>query len=308
MSEQTTMTVEDNKKPKLCSVTETTIKEMSEKYLSLTIKGIDDQEGALAVSEARKKCVKARGQVSRWHEAEKDYWLVGGRQVDAIKNKRTEDITLIENHLKDEEKRISDERDAIVRRKDDVRENARKILVNDAGGIPPILQKSMMPNFIRVAEESSFLEWLESVRAMNLTIKQQEEAKAEQDRLAKVEADRVKKEKEASDLKAQQDSEKLASDNKRIAYELVETKRKLDAQAVEQKKIQDDLAAKQKAIDDIYSPRDRAASTGGYSTDEPVGSSIEVNISKIGQYSSVPVNVAAIEEGWQLSAGAFLEK
>lgn len=233
------------------SVTEETVKPLAEKYLKLTINGIEDKAGHEIVKAAQIECRDARNIVENERVAAKAEYLEAGRKVDSRAKTIQALIKPVEDHLLGELKRIKDAELAIVTKQLDDQQKIREQLIDDIGGIPAIISASMQANFVRVAEEAQFVDWLANLKRSN-----EMAAKAEKDRLAaealqKAENERLAAEKAAADKKEAEERESQRIANKKLADELAEQKKKLDDQEAAQKAAQDKIDAENKRLADL---------------------------------------------------------
>lgn len=252
--------VADDSSTVLIKYTETTISESIKKALDITLKGveiqkdgtiivrdsqalIDDSEGLAKVVDMRKKVVKTRtGMEAEQKKLKEDAWAECKR-LDAERNMLLGIIVPVESRLKGLEKAVETELEAAVTRRLDAREKARRTQIECVGGIPELLAKTMAPNFIRVAEDPQFSDWLVSVQSMNEQNRIAEEARKAKEEADRLEAKRLADEKAERDRLQAIEDERVRVENKRIADELAQKQRELDQQAADQKAAQDKIDA-----------------------------------------------------------------
>jgi hypothetical protein len=194
------------------------------------------------IKEARELRLKIRDNrtkgVERWHKTNKEFYLAGGRFVDAIKNKevaeniRMEDaLQQIENHFENLEKlRIAElqkEREALL-----APYNVENAAALNLGTMPD----DIWDGFI-IGQQVRFHQKQEEARIA----REAESARIEAER---VERERVRVENERLRAEAQQKERELAAERARVA---AEKKAADDALAAERKKAADALAAQQEA-------------------------------------------------------------
>lgn len=268
----TEMAVAESASTVLIKFTETTVTEAIKKAVDVTLKGviiaadgtikvvdsnalIDDAEGLAKVTEMRKKVVKTRTAMeSEQKKLKEDAWAECKR-LDAERNTLLSIIAPVESRLKGLEKCVEDELAAAVERRLSVRENARRLQIDSVGGIPELIAKTLAPNFIRVAEDPQFSDWLMSVQSMNEQIKLAEKARKEKEEADRIEAKRLADEKAERDRLQAIEDEKVRAENKRVADELAEKQRQLDQQAADQKAAQEKIDAENSRLAKVEADR-----------------------------------------------------
>jgi len=84
------------------SITDEAIAEMRKKYLPIKCTGLEDKEGYDAAKDAKKEIVKVRTTIEKERKRLKEFFLEGGRQVDAPAKKIFNAIAPVEQHLQDQ--------------------------------------------------------------------------------------------------------------------------------------------------------------------------------------------------------------
>ena len=107
------MTPEPAAVPAKFSPSDAAIAKLSERYMPLTIAGIDDTEGFREVHSARMVCKNHRVDIEKTRKALKEDALKFGRIVDGEAKRLTALLEPIETHLETEEKRVADEKERI---------------------------------------------------------------------------------------------------------------------------------------------------------------------------------------------------
>lgn len=268
------------------TTSDTKIKGLQDRYKDLTVKGVQykdgktiitdaaamlaDAEGLSNVIEARKDAVKHRTRCEAEHKHQKEYFWNEGLKIDAWKNGHTAKILEVENRLKAIEKAVADEEAAIIQRKYDATEKARKIRLDAIGGIPHAIFMTMQANYLKVATDEAFESFLAGCDLTNRQAAELENARKEKEAADKIAAKRLADEKTAQDLKDAEarKAQQKADDDARVALkkqadEQVAKQAELDKQAADQKAAQDAIdtgiqkladekaAAEQKRLDDM---------------------------------------------------------
>lgn len=232
----------------LISVTEDTIAKMALEYGSLTINGVDDKKGFLAVDTARKACVKARGVINTEHKELKEDALRVCQALDAAKRNLTAKIEAIEGRLKDEIDAVEKERERIEQAKQDEIYRTRLDRWNEAGG-------GMTDRAYLLSHNPETFDIL----IENVTTKTQQRKEAEAKAAAEeAEQKRIQAEQaEANRIEA----ERLKAEREELARQKAEQ----DAETARLKKIEDDRIAADRAElkrqqDELQAEKDRLAS------------------------------------------------
>lgn len=212
-----------------------------------------DAEGLAKVKEAAKDAQKHRTKCAEEHKKLKEDSRKEGLRIDEWKNTNTALIIAVEDRFKAMEKAVEDELAAIVERSYDKVQADREKRIEAVGGIPQIIKSTLAPNFVRVAMEPQFLDWLGGIERMNIAF-----AESERNRLAKEESDRIEA-KRVADEKAEADrlqkikDDEFRAEQKQISEDQEKRQKELDDQAAfiaKEKAKQDQVAADQKAAQD----------------------------------------------------------
>jgi len=247
------------------NVNEAEIAKMSDIYMNLTIKGLDDQEGFEAVHAGRMVMVKYRTAVDklRKHSNKDAQEFIKNNNANA--GKLLGLMEPIETHLKNEEGKITAELERIKAEK----EAAEKIIIQKR--VDALLAFNVVMPFFDVAmmTDEEYEVKLDAGRAELERVKrervlQDEIRKLEEENLAKerAEIERMRKEQEAT-TKAQEEKE-LALQAKRDAIEAewkAEQERKereaFEKQAAENAQIKAEKDAKEKAEREAREKKER---------------------------------------------------
>jgi DNA repair exonuclease SbcCD ATPase subunit len=196
-------------------VADAAIDELAEKYLPLTIKGVDDKEGFEACDAARKDVKKIRSTVEATRKELKADALEYGRKVDAEAKRLKGLLEPIENHLTNQVDAIKAEKKRIEREWLDKRIEALK----------PFAEVIPDESFLKKLDDSEFATLLANEQtaheAREAQKKREEEERAELERLRAEEAKRQQE--EAERLRAER------AELERQKAELAEQQRQLEA-------------------------------------------------------------------------------
>jgi colicin import membrane protein len=226
---------------------EAMIAELSQRYMILTIKGLDDAEGYKAVHEARMLMVKARTTVEKTRKILNEDAIDYKKKVDARAKELTGLMAPIEEHLTAQENIVTAEKQRIKEKAD--REAAEKLqarvnrlqfdlgmkfdgqhyrLSSDPAGyaVPHALISALKDeDFEKICAEIYGKIQAENARLAAIEAQKQKE-EAEKERLRKVEDERLAKvAKEQAEAQA-----KIDAENKRIADEKIKIKAAEEAQ------------------------------------------------------------------------------
>ncbi len=200
-------------KPILYSVTEATINAQADKYLGLTISGIDDRKGYEAVRSARMDCVHARNAIERTRKQLKADSLEYGRKVDAEAKRLVQLIEPIEAYLETTQDSIDAQRKRI--------EEKRRF--------------DLRTERLKESEEKGVFEFVRNFEIEDMTPEKWQQCLA--DAVAEAEVERINKEEKAAEEKRrQEEAAKLAAER----AELDRQKAELDQQRAELKRQQDE--------------------------------------------------------------------
>jgi hypothetical protein len=232
------------------NVTDAKISELSEQFMSLIIKGIDDKEGFKAVYSARQTVKALRVEVEKTRKALVEDAVKYQRDVNGEAKRISEQLTPIEQHLQGEEDKIESEKLRIKKEAED-REIKRVQARIDA------LSKygfAVDYNEVKLATDAEFEAKLSDAKiAYEAEQLRQQNIKQEQE----IEAERLAKErKELEELRAQQREAQsiIDAENDRIREEQAEAQRKIDEEKrqlqIELKKAEAVKEARLQAIED----------------------------------------------------------
>lgn len=196
------------------------ISEMEEQYLPLRVNGVDDREGLMVVSEARKTAKKIRCQVEKTRKELKADANRYGKAVDDEAKRLKGMIEPIEQHLIDQENAVQKELDRIKAEEEAAKERkieARIDRLNEN-------RLRVEPQLIRLMDDEEFEEYFGELQES--AKKEFEEREAERLRLAeeqkKLEAERKELEAERQRLAeiAKAEEERRAAERKKEHAEL----------------------------------------------------------------------------------------
>lgn len=198
--------------------------------------------------ELRLKIVKNRTQgIEKWHKTNKEFFLTGGRFVDAVKNKEIAENDRMESNLLEKEKHFENLEKARLKAIHDERVSKLLPFNYEIGNVDFSAMDENMFNAILLGAETNHKAKIEAER---LAEEQRLEAlriEAEEKEKQRLEMERLKAENEAKEK--QIELERIEAEKVRLAE-----KAKADAELAEQKiladlesKKQTDIIAKQKA-------------------------------------------------------------
>lgn len=222
------------------------------------------EENSPRFKELRLKIVKNRTQgINTWHKANKEFFLTGGKFVDAIKNRETDINERMEEKLMDAEKHFENLEKQRIEKLQSQRVGLLIKYVDAANEMDLANMEEDVWNSYLATKKQAHLDFIEA------------EKKREQERLDKIEADRLEQEriikenaklKKEAEAKAKQD--KIEADKRakieadRIAKEEVERKEReqlakiesdkreaiLQKERDEKEKLEAELKAKEEAV------------------------------------------------------------
>lgn len=196
------------------------ISEMEEQYLPLRVNGVDDKEGLIVVTEARKTAKKIRCQVEKTRKELKADANRYGKAVDDEAKRLKGMIEPIEQHLIDQENAVQKELDRIKAEEEAAKERkieARIDRLNEN-------RLRVEPQLIRLMDDKEFEEYFSELQES--AKKEAEEREAERLRLAeeqrRLEAERKELEAERQRLAeiAKAEEEKRAEERAREQAEI----------------------------------------------------------------------------------------
>lgn len=213
--------------------------------------------------------------IEPWHKVNKEFFLTGGRFVDAIKNKEILENQQMESKLMEAEKHFENLEKERVEKLTTERVEACTPYVEDESLILPDLgamPQNLWDNYIiglkasyeakiaaekkaeeeRIAAEKAEVERQKAIEEENAALKaeaeanakQQEEERKERERLAKIEADKQAKIEAERKEKERKEKEAYEAETKRLR---LEAEAKLKAEREEKERIQKELEDKAEA-------------------------------------------------------------
>lgn len=208
-------------------IADAAIDELAERYMPLTIKGVDDKQGFKACDAARKDVKKIRSTVEATRKELKADALEYGRKVDAEAKRLKELLEPIELHLTHQVDTIKAEKARIEREWLDKRIEA----------LQPVAQVMPDESFLKKLTDTEFATLL-----ANETEAHDARVKAEEERLAREKAEREELERlrEAESKRQTEEAERLKAERE----ELERQKAELEAQ---QREIREQKEAAERA-------------------------------------------------------------
>lgn len=220
----------------LISVTAETIQPMAEKYMALTIKGIDDKAGREIVRRAKRDCVKARTTCENEHKAAKADALAECQRIDKSRRDLLAMIAPVEKHLEDQEAAIAQAEAAIEQARQDAIYAKRLEALTQIGGTLPektvrgMTEDEFAGELDRIREEVRLRQIEEQRQADEREAQRKERERLDAER-AELDRQRQAQEQEAARLrKVEEDrliAERAEFDRRRAEEELKATKLRL---------------------------------------------------------------------------------
>lgn len=210
------------------NITDHVISAMKDRYMPLSIKGIEDKAGYLMVKEARLTIKSKRVEVEKIRKELKEDALRYGRIVDAEAKRITALLEPIEHHLSEEQSRIDNEKENIRLEKE---RKKRELFQNR---IDSFRKYDFIPTDLLALEQMTEEEFEKHLDQAKILFEEK------QKRLAEIEA-----EKKAQEEKIRVENERLANvaAEQRAAQEKIEADRKAiedEKSAIENKKIREE--------------------------------------------------------------------
>jgi len=235
-------------------VADAAIAELSAKYLPLKVSGVNDQQGLVAVHEARMDIKNRRVAVEKTRKELKADALAFGNKVDAEAKRLTGLLTPIESHLEEQEAIVTKEKERLKRIEEEKKQKALQARM-DALDACFTFANAAQVSGMTDDEFAVFLDNAQQTRAKKLADDAAAAAarKAEEERLAaeRAELAKQKAEQEAEAARVRQEQEAKA------ATERAELDKARKAQEAELKKQRDEQEAKAKAIRDEQAAEQR---------------------------------------------------
>lgn len=241
------------------------IAEMREKFLPLTINGIDDKDGFKAVHDARMIVKNTRVAVEKKRKELKEDALAYGRAVDSEAKRLTAMLEPIESHLEAEESAVTEAKAKIQREAEEAKQRALQARMEALAeyGVyrPPAAVAALTPEeyaALLSQSKTAFDEAKAEAEAAAAKRKAEEEALA---------AERARLEEIQRQQKAEADrlaAEKKKLDDERLARERAAELEKAKAEAAEKARIEAERKhaeqqAKEKAEAEAKAAREKAA-------------------------------------------------
>ncbi len=225
------------------NVTDAAIEEMKNRYMALTVSGLDDKKGFSEVHEARMVVRGKRIEVEKKRKELKADALKWGQKVDAEARRITKLLEPIEEHLTIEEEKITKEKERIKAEEERRRNEIAQDRVNQ------------MAKFGKVFPFSEAISMSEGDFFAKITIAKAE-YETEQARIAeekRIEAERRAFEKKARDEEAARLAAERAEIERMRAEESAKRKAEQDRLAAERAKIE----AERKAVENARREQER---------------------------------------------------
>ena len=216
----------------------------------LKINGVDDKAGLEVVYRKRLDLAKIKSAIEKEREAQKKYWLEGGRAVDSEAKELQSILAPALEHLIAQETAIVNEKARLAKIKEDEKRDARVKRLTELGWTQELEPYS--DDYLRSWTEADF----ELICARMVTRvadkKLADEARAKQEAEAKAEADRMRAERESLD-KQRKEQEAEAARLQKIQDDIARDK--LNAEMAERARV----AAEAKRVEDARLAVERAA-------------------------------------------------
>lgn len=216
------------------NVDEATIQKLKSDYMSLKVANVRDTASYELCKRARKEVRSHRLAVEERRKELKKDALEYGRRVDSAAKEITAQLTEIEEHLKAQEQIVDDEKER--KRLEEFRR--REALKKERAAKLQAVNAQFDYESLEEMSDNAFTEMLAEATAAHERL--QAERKAEQERLAKLEA-------EAAEARAKQ--AKIDEENRKLREEIEAHKRaKLEAEQKAVAEEQERLAAEQRKV------------------------------------------------------------
>ena len=251
------------------NITPAIIAGLKERYMSVTINGIEDKAGYKLADEARKNCKTMRVMATKVCKAGREEAVKIQKDWIAKEKEVTGEIELVEAHLEAELKKVDDAKEAIrieeERRQQEMIQNRVKQLMGNGcsfdGSVYSINGATISHTEVAMMQDSLFIPFLETAKAKYKKLLAE---KAEAERLQKEEEERQRKEREEFEAKkkvfeaeqariAKENEEreaKIKADQDRIAKEQQDRENAIKAEQekldAEKKRIEDERIAKER--------------------------------------------------------------
>ena len=208
-------------------VEEEFLRKLAEKYGPLTINGLNDKEGLIAVHNARMDLRGLRTDIDKRRKELKSESLAWGKRVDSEAKRLTALIQPVEDRLKEQEDAVKAEQDRLKSERSTLRLQALQAVCLP-GTLPPV-------SMIESLSDEEFAALLEAETRAHETRQAEEQARLEREAAERAELERLRAEEQAR-LKAE--AEKQAAD-----------RAELDRQRAELADQQQALRAQQEAVE-----------------------------------------------------------
>lgn len=244
------------------SVADLVIADLKHDYMPLVVSGVNDKDGCKVVNEARKHVRKLRTGLETERKKLKAKSLEYGRNVDGEAKRLSKPLAEIEEHLLTQEKIVTDEFARVKAAEQKAIEDKHKQQIVDLIKAGAVFDgknyywgsSNLTEPDIWILTDEEFQRTLDSIKEFKEI---EDNKKAEAERLAKIEADKVAKEKEESDRLVKFQSEKQAKINEQkrkdqaeIEIQQKEAQAKIDADEKELDERQAKIEAAEKKIED----------------------------------------------------------
>lgn len=226
---------------------------LAEKYMPLTINGIDDKIGFNAVHDARMDVKGKRIAIEKRRKDLKADALAYGRSVDTAARVLTDLLGPIEEHLEAEENAVTAERERIKQAAEDAKRAKLQARLDSLAAVNCIAN----PLAVEAQTDEQFATSLTEATALFEDAKRR---KAEQEaELARLDAERKRREAEEAEARAKEQWEAaerrkaeeaaLAKERERLAAIQREQQAEADRLAAEKRRLEDEAAAQRRAAE-----------------------------------------------------------
>jgi hypothetical protein len=224
------------------NVTDQAIAEMKSEYMSLTVTGIEDRAGLKKVYDSRQIVKRTRVGVEKHSKELKEKALAWQRKVNDETKRVVGELESIENYLQSIEDDIQAEKDRICQEEED-RENER--IQNRMDQLSE-LNARVEYSTVKQMDDAAFAVLLESAK---VAYQRELEEEKERARIAQLEADKLKAEREELDrLRKESELIRKQQEEREAAIRLEQQKLEEERNRIERQR-QEEEAAKQRAIE-----------------------------------------------------------
>lgn len=229
------------------NITDAAIAQMKERYMPLTIKGIEDKQGYTEVRAARILVKGKRVEVEKTRKALKEDSLKFGRAVDAEAKRITVELETIETHLETQEAAVDAEKERIRQEQERIRQERLHARISQITGLGMTFNAAGYEygEFVIFNEQINTMsdeEFMAFCGKVSVEVEKEKARLAEEERLKKEEAERIAKAEEEERLKREAEAaaerERIEAEKKRLAEIEWQQRRKEEALKAEQERLE----------------------------------------------------------------------